>query len=101
VQVLDEKTSAVCVPAAVAPQAEPETAVNGGDLFTKLVELRRELSAAASVPPYVIFKDSTLREMVEKRPADLAAFGNIGGVGKTKLEKYGAAFLAVIEGAAA
>ena len=39
--------------------------------------------------------------MVEKRPADLAAFANIGGVGKAKLEKYGAAFLAAIEGAAA
>ena len=71
------------------------------DLFSKLVDLRRELSAAANVPPYVIFKDNTLREMVEKRPADLAAFGNIGGVGKAKLEKYGDIFLSVIKGAAA
>jgi len=68
------------------------------DLYSKLVELRRELSVAGNVPPYVIFKDKTLIEMVEKRPADLAAFGNISGVGKSKLEKYGEIFLSVIKG---
>jgi ATP-dependent DNA helicase RecQ len=69
-------------------------------LFSKLVELRRGFAAAASVPPYVVFKDSALREMVDKRPADLAAFGSISGVGKAKLEKYGDIFLAAIKGVA-
>jgi ATP-dependent DNA helicase RecQ len=39
--------------------------------------------------------------MVQKRPQDLAAFGNISGVGKAKLEKYGEVFLSVIKGVAA
>jgi ATP-dependent DNA helicase RecQ len=48
------------------------------------------------VPPYVIFHDSTLREMAGLRPASLAALGELGGVGTRKLEAYGEAFLSVI-----
>jgi ATP-dependent DNA helicase RecQ len=56
----------------------------------------RELAAAAAVPPYVIFHDSTLREMAELRPASLAALAEVPGVGAAKLERYGAAFLEAI-----
>ena len=82
------------------PALEPEKAPESPDLFKKLAELRRELSAEAGVPPYVVFNDKTLREMAEKVPADLSEFSKIGGVGQAKLEKYGARFLAVIKGAA-
>ncbi len=68
----------------------------GDPLFDALRSLRRELAAEAGVPPYVIFHDSTLREMAAARPADLAALGEVGGVGARKLEAYGPAFLAVI-----
>ena len=68
----------------------------GDPLFEALRELRRELAAEAQVPPYVIFHDSTLREMAASRPADLAALGAISGVGAKKLEAYGGAFLGVI-----
>lgn len=68
----------------------------GDPLFEALRALRRDLAAEAGVPPYVIFHDSTLREMAETRPASLAALGELGGVGTRKLEAYGDAFLAVI-----
>ena len=68
----------------------------GDPLFEALRELRRELAAEAQVPPYVIFHDATLREMVASRPADLAELGAISGVGAKKLEAYGGAFLGVI-----
>ncbi|MCW1429044.1 DNA helicase RecQ [Novosphingobium sp. JCM 18896] len=68
----------------------------GDPLFDALRELRRALAQEASVPPYVIFHDSTLREMAALRPASLAALGEIGGVGTRKLEAYGDAFLQVI-----
>ena len=68
----------------------------GDPLFDALRSLRREIASAGSLPPYVIFHDSTLREMATIRPADLAALGRIGGVGARKLEAYGEAFLAVI-----
>jgi len=48
------------------------------------------------VPPYVIFHDSTLREMAEQRPTSLSALGEVGGVGGRKLEAYGDAFVNVI-----
>ena len=57
---------------------------------------RRELAAEGGVPPYVIFHDSTLREMATARPASLAAMRGIDGVGDTKLERYGAAFGEII-----
>jgi len=68
----------------------------GGPLFEALRSLRRDLAAEAGVPPYVIFHDSTLREMAIVRPASLTALGEVGGVGSRKLEAYGEAFLEVI-----
>jgi ATP-dependent DNA helicase RecQ len=65
-------------------------------LFDALRAKRRELAAAASVPPYVIFHDSTLREMAALRPTSLAALAEVPGVGAAKLERYGPAFIQVI-----
>ena len=68
----------------------------GDPLFEALRELRRSLAAEAGVPPYVVFHDATLREMALARPANLAALGEVGGVGARKLAAYGEAFLATI-----
>jgi ATP-dependent DNA helicase RecQ len=53
------------------------------------------------VPAYVIFPDRTLIEMAERRPADLDQMAQISGVGAKKLEKFGNAFLELINGEAA
>ncbi|MDF0541144.1 DNA helicase RecQ [Sphingobium sp. H39-3-25] len=65
-------------------------------LFDALRACRRDLAKEAGVPPYVIFHDSTLREMAERRPTSMAALGNVSGVGTRKLESWGEAFLQVI-----
>ncbi len=74
------------------------TAANptGDPLFEALRARRRTLAAEASVPPYVIFHDSVLRDMATIRPATLRALGEISGIGARKLEAYGEAFLEVI-----
>jgi ATP-dependent DNA helicase RecQ len=71
----------------------------GNPLFEALRERRRTLAVEAGVPPYVIFHDATLRELAERRPADLTNFSLISGVGARKLEAYGEAFLDVIRSA--
>jgi len=70
----------------------------GDPLFDALRARRRELAAQAGVPPYVIFHDSTLREMAESKPTTLDALSRLGGVGAAKLDRYGAAFVEVIRG---
>ena len=67
-------------------------------LFEALRARRRELAAEAGVPPYVIFHDSTLREIAEARPATLAELSQVQGVGEAKLKRYGEAMLAAVAG---
>jgi ATP-dependent DNA helicase RecQ len=70
---------------------------DGDPLFEALRACRRDLAKEAGVPPYVIFHDSTLREMAVLRPTTLGALSNVTGVGTAKLDKYGRAFVSVIE----
>lgn len=65
-------------------------------LFEELRVLRKRLADESNVPPFVIFSDKTLKDMCAKRPNTNEAFLEISGVGANKLEKYGQAFLEVI-----
>ncbi len=72
------------------------SAVSDDPLWFLLKEKRTELAKAQGVPPYVIFHDSTLLEMVNHKPTNLNELARISGVGQAKLERYGASFLEVI-----
>jgi ATP-dependent DNA helicase RecQ len=65
-------------------------------MFEALREVRREIAAAAGVPPYVVFHDVTLRGIAEARPRTLAEMSRIQGVGEAKLLRYGDAMLAAV-----
>jgi ATP-dependent DNA helicase RecQ len=65
-------------------------------LFDALRERRRDIAKEQGVPPYVIFHDSTLREMAALKPRDRQALSEVSGVGARKLDAYGDAFLEVI-----
>ena len=65
-------------------------------MFDALREARRKLAAEAGVPPYVIFHDSTLREIAARRPRSLGELGTVQGVGAVKLARYGEAMLAAV-----
>jgi len=67
-----------------------------GSLFERLRDLRSKLAREQNVPAYVIFPDATLRAIASERPQNLTQFGQIHGVGATKLERYGEAFLALV-----
>ena len=96
-----EEDVSLVVPAARPPRERSRqrgAPANPADdpLFEALRACRRELAREASVPPYVIFHDSTLREMAQKRPRRDADLAHISGVGTRKREAYGPAFLAAI-----
>nr|WP_246432829.1 DNA helicase RecQ [Rhodopseudomonas rhenobacensis] len=79
-------------------RAQASTALPDVDqtLFQALREKRTELARMQSVPPYVIFHDKTLIEMAAARPGSRSQLAKVPGVGEAKLDRYGAAFLAVI-----
>ncbi|MBM6749450.1 DNA helicase RecQ [Megamonas rupellensis] len=68
-----------------------------GELFEALRSLRKELATKEKLPPYMIFSDATLTQMVTDKPTDLELMKNIRGVGEFKLQKYGEEFLTVIK----
>jgi len=65
-------------------------------LFEALRETRRSLAAAAKVPAYVVFHDSTLREIAAARPRTLGELSTVNGVGDSKVRKYGDALLETV-----
>jgi ATP-dependent DNA helicase RecQ len=77
---------------------KPMAAAAGDDgLFDRLRQLRKELAQRDKVPPYIVFSDSTLREMSEVRPITAAELLGVKGVGEAKFRTYGAAFLDVLQ----
>ncbi|HLS86713.1 MAG TPA: DNA helicase RecQ [Burkholderiales bacterium] len=72
----------------LAPQLVP--------LFERLKAWRTEQARAQSVPPYVIFHDSTLSAIASAQPRDLDALAGVPGIGAKKLERYGPALLELL-----
>jgi ATP-dependent DNA helicase RecQ len=66
------------------------------ELFEALRALRRQLSEARQVQPYMIFGDATLRELARVRPSNLERIRWIYGVGEAKLRDFGQRFLDII-----
>lgn len=87
-------------PRAAAMPGAPAVAAAPGDagLFESLRAWRLGEARAQKVPPYVIFHDSTLRDIAAAAPRTREALGQVRGVGASKLERYGAAILAVAGG---
>ena len=65
-------------------------------LFEALRDVRREIAARLSVPAYIVFEDTALREMARLRPQNDVELLEVRGVGKVKLERFGATFLEAI-----
>jgi len=66
------------------------------ELFNELKKLRLSIAREENMPPYIIFSDKTLIEMVNFKPETLDDMAEISGVGEHKLKKYGADFLKAI-----
>ncbi|HWR29323.1 MAG TPA: DNA helicase RecQ [Negativicutes bacterium] len=66
-------------------------------LFEQLRKLRREIAIREKVPPYIVFADSTLRDLCEHIPENERQMRLIKGIGEVKLVRYGAEFLQEIK----
>jgi DNA helicase-2/ATP-dependent DNA helicase PcrA len=66
------------------------------ELVDALRSWRKEASSHASVPAYVVFSDATLLAIAERRPTDDAALLAIPGIGRTKLDSYGADVIEIV-----
>ncbi len=67
-------------------------------IFERLRALRRQLATERGVPPYVVFHDSTLRELARLRPTTLGQLYAVRGIGERKAADYGERLLALIAG---
>lgn len=90
----DKRKKAKAVRKAAAVQSFTDEA--DISLFSALKAVRTELARTQGVPPYVIFHDKTLQDMVLLKPDTMERMAMVHGVGASKLEKYGQAFLRVI-----
>ena len=86
-------------------KSKPRAAVNAKDfpgadagLIARLKAWRSEQARAQSVPPYVVFHDSTLSAIAAAQPQDLDALSAIAGIGARKLDRYGPALLELLRG---
>ncbi|HEX6324869.1 MAG TPA: RecQ family ATP-dependent DNA helicase, partial [Vicinamibacterales bacterium] len=70
------------------------------DLFEQLRALRLQIARARGVPPYVIFHDTTLRELARVRPQTIDELRHVYGVGERKAQELGEQFLEVLRQAA-
>ncbi len=83
---------------AVPPKRSRKTRTRGADLphdplFESLRVWRRDRAKEQGVPPYVIFHDSTLREVAALKPLSLSELSAVEGIGDTKLERHGESLL--------
>ncbi|WP_243767480.1 DNA helicase RecQ [Paenibacillus agricola] len=72
---------------------EPVAREVEADLFDELRQLRMTIAKREGIPPYIVFPDSTLREMCGIKPTNPAAMLKIKGIGEAKFFKYGAYFI--------
>ncbi|NJN88843.1 MAG: DNA helicase RecQ [Leptolyngbyaceae cyanobacterium SL_7_1] len=87
---------------AAPPQSKTTLPEDGGlradmeALFDRLRSLRKQVADEQSVPPYVVFADSSLRLMAQQQPQNLEEFAQISGVGSYKRDQYGQRFIEAI-----
>jgi ATP-dependent DNA helicase RecQ len=77
---------------ALAPEAEA--------LFQQLRNWRTETARPTKTPAFLILSDAVLRSIATRRPQNLTALSAISGIGQSKIDKYGAALIAITRGLA-
>ena len=95
---MPKATAADTLRPAVVPAGSAERAPVAHDplLFERLRSLRRTIAEERGVPPYLIFSDASLREMVSRHPTTAEELLEVKGVGEWKSQAFGERFLALL-----
>ena len=94
-----QRTVQIAITQTSVEQALSEPNSRGAEveiLFDRLRRLRKQIADAQSVPPYVVFADSSLKLMAQQQPQTIEDFAEISGVGSHKLNQYGEKFVSEI-----
>lgn len=95
------KTFDPAADSAVETSERPSRTARAGGLFGNLRRERMRLAKLRGVKPYIVAHDVTLRDMADKKPRTRDEMKEIHGIGDAKIDRYGSAFLAVINAYAA
>ena len=77
-------------------QNKKPKSINDKELFKILISERKSIAKIKSIPPYVVFQESSIEEMSFKYPITIDELKNINGVGDGKARKFGSSFLKII-----
>lgn len=66
------------------------------DMYDKLRDLRTQIASEKGIPPYIVFSDKTLKDLSNKQPQDKEEMLEVHGIGEVKFERYGEAFLELL-----
>ncbi len=67
------------------------------EMYDKLRDLRTQIASEKGIPPYIVFSDKTLKDLSNKQPQNKQEMLDIHGIGEVKFERYGEAFLELLE----
>jgi ATP-dependent DNA helicase RecQ len=79
-----------------AKKEVPKDVLHGGGLLEQLKKTRSAIAHELGIPAYIVFNDATLYDMCRVMPRNIEEFLTVSGVGKSKAEKYGEAFLEIL-----
>jgi ATP-dependent DNA helicase RecQ len=66
------------------------------EVYDKLRELRTQIASEKGIPPYIVFSDKTLKDLSNKQPQTKVEMLDVHGIGEVKFERYGEAFLELL-----
>lgn len=93
----EKRVSFAKLPAVAKADSQDQAGEAYPELFERLRRLRKQIADTRGVPPYVVFPDSTLRQIATQLPSTPQALLQVIGVGARKAEAYGAEFLAEVD----
>jgi ATP-dependent DNA helicase RecQ len=67
------------------------------EIYDRLRELRSQIASQKGIPPYIVFSDKTLKDLSAKKPTSKEEMLEVHGIGEVKFERYGEAFLEVLQ----